>query len=109
MAFKKLTGDWAPYSQAGDRVVDFHWSRMDGPRDYGARMAEVADTTLKALKEAHANGESMVVFIHGSSTSQPGTTTARSIVRTIMRSMKSTPYIIKAQCLQHETVFVAAI
>src|ERR1035437_9916430 len=49
------------------------------------------------------------MFLHGWSTSRPGNTTSRSQVRKLMQSKESTPYIVRRDCIQHDTVFVAAI
>jgi hypothetical protein len=69
-------------------------------------MAEIAELVEEKVKEAQANGRSHIMFVHGHSTSRPGQTTARSVVRGFMRS---TPYVVKAGCIQHCTVFVAKI
>ena len=50
-----------------------------------------------------------MIFRHGHSTSGPFKTTARSIVRSIMRDKESTPFIIKSRSIQHYSVFVAAV
>ncbi len=36
-------------------------------------------------------------------------TTARSVIRGLMRSKAATPYIVRNQCIQHHSCFVAAI
>lgn len=90
--------------------VDFHYGRRDSyKQNYWDCMAQVHEQTLEALRKAQAEGYQHVMFRHGASTSRPGQTTARSIVRGLMRSKESTPYIIKSKSIQHPTVFVAAI
>ena len=64
---------------------------------------------MKALKDAYGDGLRYVIFSHGSSTSRRGQTTARSVVRNLMRSKDATPYIVRDQCVQHDSVFAAAI
>lgn len=61
------------------------------------------------LKQAQQNGKPYIMFNHGSSTSQNGTMTARSVVRGFMRSTAATPLIEKTHCIQHATVFVAKV
>jgi hypothetical protein len=41
--------------------------------------------------------------------SRPGKTTARSVVRGFMRSKEATPFVVKVDCIQHNTVFIAKI
>jgi galactose-1-phosphate uridylyltransferase len=118
--FKTGTGDWTQYRAKGVVEVDFHRSehvrrdslgfRLD-PREqsYEAAMAAVRDDALAAIKNAYECGEKWVMFTHGSSTSGPGKSTARSKVRGLMRSKKVTPYVYRRECIQHETVFVVAI
>jgi len=72
-------------------------------------MAAVYSDALEALKNAQLNKLDYVVFTHGWSTSRPGTITSRSHVRKLMRSREATPYIIRRNCIQHHSVFVAAI
>jgi hypothetical protein len=81
----------------------------NGGRPYWERMDSVWDRALEALEKAQEQGVSYVLFTHGWSTSSPGKTTARSQVRKLMRSPTATPYILRSECIQHESVFVAAI
>jgi len=68
------------------------------------------ETALAALKEAYEHGVRYVLFTHGWSTSEGWRqTTARSVVRTLMRSRAATPYIVRRECIQHNSAFVAAI
>ncbi len=109
--FKKGSGDWKEYRKLGSFVeVDFHYSER-GRRwvSYDEAMGEVYETALAALKQASEEGISYVIFTHGWSTSRPGKTTARSTVRGLMRSQEATPFICRRECIQHDSVFVAAI
>ena len=72
-------------------------------------MEAVREKALDALEKAYRAGLAYVIFRHGSSTSRLGTTTARSQVRGLMRSKDATPFIIRSQCTQHYSVFVAVI
>src|SRR5262245_29336339 len=109
--FQDGEGDWTKYRQLPGVVeVDFHYG------DYGEQrmplleaMGGVEFRTLEALKDAYERGVKWVLFTHGASTSRPFKMTARSVVRGVMRSKAATPYIIRRECIQHRTVFVAAI
>ncbi len=107
---KRIGGNWTDLRRALKNYieVDFH---HDAPREipYWEAMEDVRRTALQALKDAHVNGNDYVLFLHGASTSRLGATTARSQVRGLIRSKDATPYVVRSQCLQHETVFVAAI
>src|SRR5262249_21656972 len=72
-------------------------------------MDDVAERVERALREAQENGRPYLMFIHGHSTSYPGRTTARSVVRGFMRTTDATALIERAGCIQHRTVFVAKI
>ena len=89
-------------------VVDYH----DGP-DHGMAYWELLEDfhkrTMKALKKAQKEGIDFVLFTHGSSTSRQGFQTARSEVRKIMRGKKGTPYIIRKQCIDYGSSFLASI
>ena len=107
--FRKGDGDWKQYRLLPRRTeVDFHF---EGRREvsYAEAMGEAYERALKALQQAQEQGFRYVIFQHGHSTSGPGKTTARSVVRGLMRSRDSTPYVIKAKSIQHYSVFVAAI
>ena len=111
--FQSARGDWTQFRrlEPPPREVDFHYSER-GRREipYWEAMDRVRQTALEELKRAYSQGEKWLIFTHGASTSggwnQP---TARSKVRGLMRSTEATPYIIRKNCWQHETVFVAAI
>jgi len=109
--FQKGSGDWQNYRHLPSLVeVDFHYSDF-GPRTipYDEAMYNVWVDALEALKGAYQKGEKYVMFRHGASTSGPFRRTARSQVRNLMRSKVAPPYIIRKECIQHKTVFVAAI
>ena len=103
-------GDWQRYrSLPGAVEVDFHREGLDGLGSYYNNMQEVFCDALHALEAAHQLGLKYVIFTHGSSTSGPGRTTARSQVRGLMRGPSATPYIKRRECIEHRTVFVAAL
>ncbi len=109
--FKYGSGSWTEYRQLPDATeVDFHDSEI-GPRSgsYDEAMYQVRDRALEALKDAQQAGIKYVIFTHGWSTSRLGKRTARSEVRGLMRRTEATPYIIRRECTQHTSVFVAAI
>jgi len=110
--FKKGTGDWTQYRGEGVKEVNFHLEEIDreGPKlPYHELMAEIYVRIVTELEKAQKCGDKWVMFIHGSSTSRRGKQTSRSEVRGFMRSKDATPYICRGDCIQHETVFVAAI
>jgi hypothetical protein len=114
VSFKTGFGDWKQYRGPDVMEVDFH--RADPkPGAYRARfsfrdaMAEVATETIEALESAQQNGFRAVLFTHGWSTSRRGRTSSRSVIRGLMRSKQATPYIIRSNCIQHNSVFLAAI
>lgn len=109
-------GPWPEYRKLpGVREIDLHWSGRPGDRArkglaYWEAMDGVRTFVLEQLQSAFEDRDVLHLLItHGASTSRPGKTTARSVVRGIMRSKEATPYIHRARCIQHETVFVAAL
>ena len=103
------TGNWTDFRRLPACIeVDFH---RDGPREtsFWDAMAEVSTTVRRSLAKAQELGLQYVLFTHGSSTSRPFATTARSMVRGFMRSKDATPYIVRRRCIQHYSCFVAAI
>jgi hypothetical protein len=56
-----------------------------------------------------AKQKAYVMFIHGWSTSMPGKTTARSVVRGFMRLPEATPLIVRSECIQYNTIFRAKL
>ena len=109
--FEHVTGDWTKLRDVPGLVeVDFHWSEYGRPQlPYWERMEEVREVAYNALEQAYNSGDKFVLFTHGWSTSRPGKTSARSQVRTLMRSKGSTPFVIKSKSKQHDSVFLAAI
>jgi hypothetical protein len=87
---------------------DFH---SEGRRDrpYYEVMADVENRAFEIIKAAQAAGLRYVLFTHGSSTSRPGQTTARSVIRGLIRSKATTPYINRRDCIQQYSVFVVAL
>ena len=112
MTFKKASGNWTDFRKLEPTPVEinFHVEGDDSAKPpYYENMQYNAKATIDALRRAQANGDSYVLFIHGSSTSRRGTTTTRSVVRGIMRRPDATPYILRSKCIQHYSVFLAAI
>lgn len=110
MAFNYEVGDWVKYRDLPNLIErDFHWMHEDRTGLYHENMQAVWDVALRTLKEAQQHGKCYVLFTHGWSTSRIGKTTARSQVRKLMRSKEATPYIIRRDCIEHSSVFVAAI
>jgi hypothetical protein len=107
-------GNWTDYrARFGflpEDEIDLHRGRRDpGQLTYDDAMSEVEETVRTALEQASKRGRPYVMFIHGWSTSRPRQTTARSVVRSIMRSKAATPFIDRAGCIQHQTVFIAKL
>jgi hypothetical protein len=106
-------GNWTHYREqfalAPTDEIDLHFGRRDPHTPYWQVMDEVAALVKERLQEAQERGRPYVMFIHGCSTSRPGQTTARSVVRQFMRSPAATPLIERKGCIQHDTVFVAKI
>jgi hypothetical protein len=117
--FKQGSGSWTQYRDLpGEMIeVDLHRSPEDRHPDdrdrewvpYSEKMAQVKRDVLGELKDAYEGGVEWLLVIHGRSTSGPFKMTSRSVVRQLMRSKETTPYIRRSACIQHETVFVAAI
>jgi hypothetical protein len=108
------TGNWTEYRARfcllPEDEIDLHHGRRDvRSMTYDDAMREVEATVRTALQKASERGREYVMFIHGWSTSRPGATTARSVVRGFMRSREATPFIERAACIQHEAVFVAKL
>ena len=110
---KREEGNWVSYrerfglSKADE--IDLHFGRRDLGTSYYDVMADVEYLVRDSLRKAQESGGQFVMFVHGWSSSRPGRTTARSVVRGFMRSKEATPFIVRADCVQHSTVFVAKI
>lgn len=106
--FIQGTGNWTQYRvghQADAPNYHHYGQRSDEP--YQNRMYAVYEGALEALKQAFEAGYESIIFEHGRSTSRNGKTTARSQIRSLMRSKEATPYINRKRCIQHDSVFVA--
>jgi hypothetical protein len=107
-------GPWRQYRSqlnlSESDEVNLHFGKRDpSSMSFDEAMAGVTDIVVAALDEARRKRRPYVMFIHGSSTSRRGKTTARSQVRNFMRSKHATPLIERSGCIQHETVFVAKL
>ena len=112
--FQPGRGPWDRYrSQLGlsrSDEVDLHFGKRDPSlMTFREAMAGVTALVVASLEQARHNGRPYVMFIHGSSTSRRGKTTARSQVRNFMRSKHATPLIDRSGCIQHSTVFIAKL
>jgi hypothetical protein len=108
--FRAYDGDWVALRKMIPREVDLHFGKRAPDKPYWEAMDDVSTLVLSELKSASKDAMPYVLFLHGASTSVGWhRTTARSVVRGIMRSPASTPYIIRGECLQHETAFLALI
>lgn len=108
--FQKGSGDWKKYLKLEGRVreYDCHFGEEHGYAFYEL-MDKVYNDVLDVLKQEHENGGDWVLITHGWSSSGRGKITARSQVRKLMRGKDATPYIDRKRCIQHDSVFVAAI
>jgi hypothetical protein len=111
--FHKGSGDWTQYRSrfnlSKSDEIDLHFGKRDKSVPYYEAMAELTNLIEGGLRDAQRKGRPYVLFVHGSSTSRPGKTTARSQVRSFMRSKAATSLIERKHCIQHETVFVAKV
>jgi hypothetical protein len=108
--FKNNFCDWVDFRQLPDLTeIDMHWAREDAVYSYYENMERVAGFVQSRLEDAQQQGRKYVMLRHGHSTSRIGKTTTRSEVRKFMRSKEATPLIIRKDCIQHSSVFVAAI
>ncbi len=107
---KRMKGNWVAFRKLPNLMeCDFHWAGETPAGSYWQHMESVWNVALGCLREAQIQGKQFVLFTHGGSTSRIGKTTSRSQVRKLMRSKEATPYILRDQCIQHDSVFVAAI
>jgi hypothetical protein len=110
--WKIESGNWTRFRElpGKQKELDFHRSGETREKPYETVMAEIKDEVLDALKEAQESRLTWVLFTHGWSTSQGWKhTTARSVIRGIMRSPAATSFIVRRECIQHDSVFVARI
>lgn len=111
MKFRQVTGNWTDLRLPNMAEVDFHrqfWE-PESLVPFHERMDEFHDKALRALEKAQADGKQYLMLRHGHSTSGPGRRSARSVVHNLMRSKEATPYIVRSKCLEHYSIFVAAI
>lgn len=113
MTFQKVGGDWTDLRQRfglqpADEV-DLHFGKRDPHVSYGEVISDVEQLVENKVREAHAKGRPYILLVHGWSTSRANNTTARSVVRSFMRSSRATPYIDRRHSIQHESVFLAKI
>lgn len=108
--FKIFEGNWIALRDLGVVEINLH---VDDRRPHGVSYQDVMYETYreakKALIEHQATGVKAVLFVHGHSTSRSGSTTKRSMIRRLMRSKESTPFIIRKDCVEHETAFLAVL
>ena len=111
MKFKYANQNWVEYRALLANMVecDFHWASDASKGLYHENMQAVWDAALTALIDAQVTGKKYVMFTHGGSTSRIGKTTSRSQVRKLMRSKEATPYLVRRDCIEQDTVFIAAI
>ena len=113
MTFKREYRNWTEYRDLpGVLEHDFHHYNPDqnAPKlPHYELMDNVYKEALVIVQKAHDQGKQYVLFRHGSSTSRVGATTTRSQIRKLMQNKVATPFIIRKNCIQHETVFVVAI
>ncbi len=113
MAFRSTrtrTGQSFASFQTTERSISIGRSADSTSYEHWRAMAEVGRVTLRALQEAQRSGASYLLLLHGCSmTDGEMQTTARSVIRGLMRSKAATPYIVRNQCIQHHSCFVAAI
>jgi hypothetical protein len=112
--FQRGSGNWTQYRSMLNLSkfdeIDLHFGRRDAASmSYSEAMDGITSVVETGLHDARQRGRPYVMFIHGSSTSRQGQTTARSQVRKFMRSKAATPLIERSRCIQHETVFVAKL
>ena len=112
-AMKREKGNWTCYRErfglSQDDEIDLHFGRRDHNVSYDDAMYEVEEIVKRGLQKARENKRPYLMFIHGHSTSRPGRTTARSVVRRFMRSREATSLVVKSESIQHPTVFVARV
>ncbi len=114
--FQIGSGDWTRYrSLPGLMEVDLHFSDYrrswdEPPVPYWETMNKIEEIVLRELEEGFNDPNTKhVLYMHGKSTSRNGKQTSRSVVREIMRGKAATPYIDRRCCIQHDSVFVAAL
>jgi hypothetical protein len=108
--FRLYSGDWTALRKMNPREVDLHFGRREPDKSYGEAMGDVHRLVLTEMQRAQRDCIPYVLFTHGCSTSDGWQkVTARSVVRGLMRGRASTPYVIRCECIQHDTAFLARI
>ena len=112
MGFISADSNWVEYRKLPNCIeVDFHW--VDGKKKreipYWEAMEQVESTAYNAIEKAWQRGLDFVLMTHGSSTSWPGRTTARSTIRALMRSKRVSPFVVKNRSIQDDSCFVVAL
>lgn len=111
--FKNECRNWTEYREFPDVwEYDFHRfnPNINAPKPpYYELMDAVYVEAKRVLKTAQDKGYQYVLFTHGWSTSRMGETTTRSQIRKLMKGKDATPFILRKNCIQHDSVFVAAI
>ena len=104
-----MPSKWVSFQSAATQAdaPNYHHYGQRSDEPYQNRMYAVYEGALEALKQAFEAGYESIIFEHGRSTSRNGKTTARSQIRSLMRSKDATPYIDRKRCIQHDSVFVA--
>ncbi len=108
LVFKRFYGNWTELRKYNPKEIDFHYGNGLGVAYWDA-MTEVKEIVRDRLVSAQRDGDPYVLFTHGRSTSRRGRTTARSVVRGFMRSAEATPLIIRKECIQHQSAFLARV
>lgn len=108
--------NWTDFRNFEGRIleVDYHIGSADLPDDMGQqhywyKVGAWHELSWQTLEKAQREGYDWVLFRHGHSTSRPGSTTARSVVRGILRDKASTPYILRSRSYQKSSVYMAKV
>lgn len=108
--FQRREANWVEYLKLPNLLqIDFHDGERAPDKYYWDLLREWEVRVAEALQQARREGHEYILFTHGSSTSRPGASTARSVVRGFMRSKAATPYIDRPRSIQQETVFLAVM
>jgi len=89
---------------------DLNYLRVDIPLsgpNYHDTLSRAHQIALDGLKQAQKEGYDYLLLVHGHGS--PGQTTPASIVRKLIRSKESTPYVIKLRSKKYDDVLLAAI
>jgi hypothetical protein len=110
--FKKFYENWVAlrsiYNLGPLDELDLHFGSRLGI-DFLQAMDQNERATERAVIEAYEQQRPYLLIRHGWSTSRPGRTTARSVVRGWMRSKAATRYIDRSGCIEHEAAFLVKL